>query len=436
MVHFPGQSRAAAGVDDIRDEFGGVVEFGISELVESSGSLSEAIGPVRPLAFEPLLVPKVWGGSRLLDQAARRLNVTNFSSLVPSGEICRIGESWELSGVESQSSRLCQPAEAVGDSHRESTFPRLAASSSMWTLHELWDRFPVALAGREHVEQSTDSGVFPWLIKFLDCKDWLSLQVHPTFVPMEVKLDERLVSGAAKVTAGKFEFWLVMDTLDDGEIIYGPVHESQREQLAQAVEEGATERELLEAGLLARLPLEVGQWVILPPGCVHTVRGVTLLEVQTPVDVTYRIDDYGRRCGDGSLRTLHPRLAAEAIRTGEALPQISHTSLCHQADGHSPMETVSRQITVAADPFQLVCQQIGSAGVALPMHKMTALCVLEGHVELCWNGGREVLRPRDLRLLPVELGEVLVKSPQTPASILLVNPTGDVARVKVPLNPR
>jgi mannose-6-phosphate isomerase len=433
------QLRTVADSEEIRGECGSVDELGFLELSEISGSLEEAIGPVRPLAFEPLLIPKVWGGSRLLDQAARRLKVANFSSLVPGGEICRIGESWELSGIESQSSRLRQLSEAQSESHQLQTFPRLAAVPTPWTLRDLWNRFPIALAGRDYVEQQSVTGEFPWLIKFLDCKDWLSLQVHPTEIPVDAQPVGRPTNDSRRghrAVSGKFEFWLVMDSPGEGEIIHGPLVEGQREQLAAAVEDGASERELLEAGLLGRSPLEAGHWVILPPGCVHSVRGVTLLEVQTPVDVTYRIDDYGRSDGNGLLRPLHPRLAAEAIRTGQALPEISSSSLLECDVDRMFNEPASRRITQKDAPFQLVCHKIGSEEVALPLRRMTAVCVLEGSVELSWSNGSEVYHSRDLRLLPVELGNVVVSSGQAPASILLIEPTDERALTTIPPHPR
>ncbi|WP_145299624.1 class I mannose-6-phosphate isomerase [Planctopirus ephydatiae] len=427
----------------VDDRLGRLIPLESSELTGSGETLSEVMGSIRPLAFEPELVPKVWGGYRLLEHAARRQKTSDYSSLVSGNEICRIGESWEISGVEGKSSRL----------KMVSQHPSENGQQEIWTLQQLWQKFGASLAGSSFVTQPSDEQPpeFPWLVKHLECNDWLSLQVHPAVIPgcdsggltgtTQLRLfnpesASKTETSKARVELpdefpgknGKFEFWLVVETAIDSEVIVGPVREDQREELAKQVEAGAREYELLEAGLLTRLPVEAGQWAILPPGSVHTARGVTILEVQTPVDVTYRIDDYGRRGSDGELRTLHPREAARAIRSGTGLPQVSHSLLwgsnskshVDQSTQHKQSSRLIRHITAPQDPFQIRFQKLGNDLQILNLEEMTVLCVIDGELELIWKHGTELLEPRDVRLLPVDLREVSLRSKGESVSILLL----------------
>lgn len=443
----------------VDDRLGRLIPLESSELTGSGETLSGLMGSIRPLAFEPELVPKVWGGYRLLEHAARQQKTSDYSSFVGGNEICRIGESWEISGVAGKSSRL----------KMVSRHPSENGQQEIWTLQQLWQKFGASLAGSSFSTQSPaeQPPEFPWLVKHLECNDWLSLQVHPAVIPgcdsggltgttllrlfnpdsankTEISKARVELPGEFSGKNGKFEFWLVVETAIDSEIIVGPVREDQREELAKQVEAGAREYELLEAGLLTRLPVEAGQWAILPPGSVHTVRGVTILEVQTPVDVTYRIDDYGRRGSDGELRTLHPREAARAIRSGTGLPQVSHsllweshsTSPVDQSTLHEQSSRLIRHITAPQDPFQIRFQKLGNDFQVLNLEEMTVLCVIDGELELIWKHGTELLAPRDVRLLPVDLREVSLRSKGESVSILLLTSSSSLGCNSPPGVPR
>jgi len=116
----------------------------------------------------------------------------------------------------------------------------------------------------------------PLLVKLLDPAEWLSVQVHP---PHEYALK---VEGGP----GKYEAWYV---LSPGEIVYGFLRPTSREEVLRRAKEGTLE------ALLRKVPVRPGQVVYLPAGVVHALGpGVRVYEVQTPSDLTYRLWDYGR----------------------------------------------------------------------------------------------------------------------------------------------
>jgi len=127
----------------------------------------------------------------------------------------------------------------------------------------------------------------PLLVKLLDPKEWLSVQVHPPHGYT------RRVEGGP----GKYEAWYV---LSPGEIVYGFLRPTSREEVLRRAEEGSLE------ALLHKVSVKPGQVVYLPAGVVHGLGpGVRVYEVQTPSDLTYRLYDYGRP------RELHLEKALE-----------------------------------------------------------------------------------------------------------------------------
>ncbi len=218
-----------------------------------------------PLLFEPNLHEVVWGGQKLTEW--KGFSAKDY-----------IGESWEVSCVESSPSVI---ANGAWKGH---------------TLNEVIDQYPEDILGSEVCKRYDRK--LPILVKFIDAKADLSVQVHP---------DDEM---AARVHGknGKSEMWYVLDA-EPGAYLYSGFKEKlSAEDYKRKVEDGT----IVES--LAKHEVKSGDVFYLPAGRVHAIcRGILLAEVQQSSDVTYRIYDYNRPGLDGKPRELHTELAAKAL---------------------------------------------------------------------------------------------------------------------------
>lgn len=219
-----------------------------------------------PLLFKPNLHVIVWGGDKLL----------SYKGLDSMDQ--PVGESWEVSAVESS--------------------PSVIANGSMagMTLIDAIEEHAVDILGERVVKRY--DGKMPLLVKFIDAKRDLSIQVHPND-----EMAQRVHGGF-----GKTEMWYVIDA-DPGASLYaGFSKEITAEEYEKRVEDGTI------CEVLARHDVHRGDVFYIPAGRVHAIcGGILLAEVQQSSDITYRIFDYNRLGLDGKPRELHTKLAAEAI---------------------------------------------------------------------------------------------------------------------------
>lgn len=218
-----------------------------------------------PLLFEPNLHEIVWGGNKL----------TAWKGLAAKDHI---GESWEVSCVESSPSVIAN------------------GTWTGYTLKEVIKKHPEAILGREVSKRY--GGELPLLVKFIDARKDLSIQVHP---------DDEM---AARLHGknGKSEMWYVLDAEPGAYLYSGFKEELSAEEYKRKVEDGTIVESLAKHGVKA------GDVFYLPAGRVHAIcNGILLAEVQQSSDVTYRIYDYNRPGLDGKPRELHTELAAEAL---------------------------------------------------------------------------------------------------------------------------
>lgn len=146
---------------------------------------------------------------------------------------------------------------------------------------------------------------FPLLVKFIDARQDLSIQVHPDDA-MAARVHGKL---------GKNEMWYVVDALKGASLIDGFSKPLAEKDYAASVADGSIE------DYLNKVSVEVGDVFYIPAGRVHGIGGGTFIaEIQQSSDVTYRLYDYNRRDKDGNLRELHTDLAHQAINFGETTP--------------------------------------------------------------------------------------------------------------------
>jgi mannose-6-phosphate isomerase len=162
------------------------------------------------------------------------------------------------------------------------------------------------------VGSAAAGNVFPWLIKFLDARDWLSVQVHP---------DENAVAKLWPGEGSKTEAWFFLDAAP-GSRIYAGLRPGMNEARLRAALAAGTVAECLHS-----FEPQPGDCIFLPAGTVHTVGGgVLMAEVQQTSDATFRLFDWNRRDAQGKARNLHVEEALAAIHWDQGPVEPIRTS--------------------------------------------------------------------------------------------------------------
>lgn len=224
------------------------------------------------IRFQPLYQDRVWGGRNLASALGRELPPDR-----------PIGESWEVVDREEAQSVI------VGGSLAGRSIRDAIASQGAAIMGPKWP-----------VERP-----FPILVKWLDCKERLSLQVHP---PAEI--------AAAMGGEPKTENWYIAATTGEANLIVGLKAGATRGQFA-----GALVDQTLET-CVHRFPVAEGDSILVHSGTVHAIDGGNLiLEIQQNSDTTYRVYDWGRLGLDGKPRQLHIAESLASIDWGVVEPE-------------------------------------------------------------------------------------------------------------------
>lgn len=223
-----------------------------------------------PIKFAPILKEKIWGGDAIR-------NVYRHDAGHREG----IGESWDVSGMEGDD---CEVVNGFLGGN---------------TLSELAEVYMGDLVGDR--VYSRFGAEFPLLVKLIDAKERLSIQVHPDDETAESQLGLR----------GKNELWYVLRAEPGAYVVAGFERPVLEEEFRAHIDNGTVEE------VLHHVPVAEGDAIFIPAGCVHSIgAGCLILEIQQPSDITYRVFDYNRRDAEGCLRQLHIDEAMEAIDWG------------------------------------------------------------------------------------------------------------------------
>lgn len=221
---------------------------------------------VYPIKFTPILQEKIWGGTKLKSLLNKQSDKEN------------IGESWEISDVDNNISVVSN-----GDYKGK-------------TLQDLIVAFKGDLVGEKVFEHF--GGKFPLLIKFIDAKEALSIQLHPNDT----------LAKSRHNSFGKTEMWYVMQADVDANLIVGFKDNCDKEMYLNYLNQNKI------ADLLNTDIVKSGDVYFIPTGRIHAIgAGVVLAEIQQTSDITYRIYDWDRKDSQGKGRDLHTDLALEAI---------------------------------------------------------------------------------------------------------------------------
>ncbi len=170
-------------------------------------------------------------------------------------------------------------------------------------LFDLFCDFAEFILGSHCID---NNGFFPLLIKYINCQDDLSVQVHP---------DDFYAQLLEKDGNGKTECWYILDAEPDSHVIYGH-HYMTPELFKKRVLAGQLE------AYLNRIKVTGGDLIYVPAGTIHSLgKGIRLIEIQQSSDLTYRIFDWNRTDGKGNQRELHLDKAMQVINFKEPVNQ-------------------------------------------------------------------------------------------------------------------
>ena len=308
-----------------------------------------------PLKFEPILKQTLWGGDKIIP--FKHLNET----------LPNVGESWEVSAVEGSESVVANGADKG------------------YTLPEMVRKYKEELVGEANYARFGNK--FPLLIKFIDAKLDLSIQVHPG--------DE--LAKKRHNSFGKNEMWYVIAADKGAKLIPGFAEEITPKEYKDRVHNGTF------AEVLQTCAIEPGDVFYVPAGRVHGIgAGAFVAEIQQTSDITYRIFDYNRKDKDGKSRELHTSQAMDAINFSDV-----------QDDFRTEYERVQNEpVEMVASPYFTTSVYDMTEEITCDYSELDSFVIficVEGSCRLTDDNQNEItLRAGETVLLPAAVQEVTI----------------------------
>ena len=307
------------------------------------------------LKFEPILKQTLWGGDKIIP--FKHLNET----------LPNVGESWEVSAVEGSESVVAN------------------GTDKGYTLPEMVRKYKEELVGEANYARFGNK--FPLLIKFIDAKLDLSIQVHPG--------DE--LAKKRHNSFGKNEMWYVIAADKGAKLISGFAEEITPKEYKDRVHNGTF------AEVLQTCAIEPGDVFYVPAGRVHGIgAGAFVAEIQQTSDITYRIFDYNRKDKDGKSRELHTSQAMDAINFSDV-----------QDDFRTEYERVQNEpVEMVASPYFTTSVYDMTEEITCDYSELDSFVIficVEGSCRLTDDNQNEItLRAGETVLLPAAVQEVTI----------------------------
>ena len=324
--------------------------FWYQKIIESNGRELTVNKKTRPILFlNPVFKEMIWGGNQLAEK---------FGYEIPSD---KTGECWAVS------------AHPNGDcTVREGEYAGRKLSELFKEEPELFGSLPLDR--------------FPLLIKIIDAKADLSIQVHP---------DDAYAKVHENGSLGKTECWYILDCPEDATLVVGH-NAGSREELKEMIDQKRWSE------LIREVPVKKGDFIQINPGTVHAIKGgLMILETQQNSDITYRVYDYDR-LSNGKPRELHVQQSIDVI----TVPAPSaEDSVSHAAD--LPANTMNELI--ACDYYKVYKLTVTEPVSFEQEHPFLIMSVIEG--EGLVNG--QMIRKGDHFILPSDFGKVDLQGDMT-----------------------
>lgn len=297
-----------------------------------------------PLKFENIYFEKIWGG--------RDLEI--LRSNLPKGEI---GESWDVA---------CHP-------HGTSIIAN--GSFKGMKLSEL-----IAIKGEEVLGAKISTSWFPLLVKLINAKEKLSVQVHP-----EDEYAKRIEG-----EMGKTEVWYVVEAFEGANLVVG-TKQCTKDQFKRAIETGEFD------ALMNKVPVKKGEVYFVKSGLVHAIgEGVIIAEIQQNSDTTYRVYDYNRG------RELHIEKALDVVNLelrGEKITGITIEGKGYRKTYYCACEHFSLELYNIYDSILERSDE----------ERFFILTAVEGQGEIIYKDGIEKISCGESLMIPAKLGEYEIK---------------------------
>ena len=324
--------------------------FWYQKIIESNGRELTVNKKTRPILFlNPVFKEMIWGGNQLAEK---------FGYEIPSD---KTGECWAVS------------AHPNGDcTVREGEYAGRKLSELFKEEPELFGNLPLDR--------------FPLLIKIIDAKADLSIQVHP---------DDAYAKVHENGSLGKTECWYILDCPEDATLVVGH-NAGSREELKEMIDQKRWSE------LIREVPVKKGDFIQINPGTVHAIKGgLMILETQQNSDITYRVYDYDR-LSNGKPRELHVQQSIDVI----TVPAPSaEDSVSHAAD--LPANTMNELI--ACDYYKVYKLTVTEPVSFEQEHPFLIMSVIEG--EGLVNG--QMIRKGAHFILPSGFGKVELQGDMT-----------------------
>ena len=310
-----------------------------------------------PIKFRPRVKERIWGG-----HAIAAMKAGSGARLSPDK---LYGESWELSSVSGDVSVVANGFLKGND------------------LNEIVEVYMGDLVGEKIFERY---GIgFPLLVKYLDCNDVLSVQVHP---------DDTLAAERHD-SAGKTEMWYVVDCKPGAALYVGFKNpEITREEYIEAVAKSTLPE------LLNRIEVSPGDIFFIPAGVVHALgAGIEVIEIQQTSDITYRIYDWDRVDASGRPRELHTALAVDAIDFSADAREL-----------HKHYRSSGAAEVISCDYFNVSVVEVASEleRDRMGIDSFTVYVCIDGTAEITSEGGSERIARGEAILIPAEADSVKI----------------------------
>lgn len=226
----------------------------------------------RPFICRPCGKDYIWGGDRLREEFGKKNLIMESSS--------RLAESWECS------------------THPDGPSGAASGEYEGMDLRDILKAHPEYLGSHAGKTDCGGKGRLPVLVKFIDAKQALSVQVHPT---------DAYAKAFENGQSGKSELWYILDAAKDASVVYGLRRSTEKETLRQAAKDGTLKK------YLQKVPVEKDQVFFVEAGTIHAIgEGCLIAEIQENSNLTYRLYDYDRIDRSGRKRPLHLEKALDA----------------------------------------------------------------------------------------------------------------------------
>jgi mannose-6-phosphate isomerase len=300
-----------------------------------------------PIFLTPVCKDYLWGGNRLREE---------FYKESPAD---KIAETWELACHKDGSSLL-----------RDGALAGTSLQCYLETHRELLGT------------RCADAETLPVLIKLIDAKQDLSIQVHP----------EDAYAYANEGEPGKTEMWYILDATPGAALYYGVNRPVSKEEFAKRIQEETLPE------VLHRVEVKPGELYFIPAGTLHAIgAGILLAEIQQNSNTTYRVYDYGRRDAAGNLRELHVEKAQAVAKLTPSEPTVQY------APKSIPGGTVRKLASCAYFATDVVTVE-ETVSFVVPAETFHHLLVIDGTGTLETETGTYKLKKGDSVLLPANLG--------------------------------